>query len=110
MIKDAELTPARVQKLLAYLDAIGETDLAMINELLIECGKDTGTLAWALNWADKVLAEKKQPEQSLITCRHCINFRCFNAHGGGGGTCDAGVSPPGSFWWSETRHDCGEFI
>ncbi len=44
-----------VKKLLAYLDAIGETDQAMVDEYLTICSKDAALLAWALQWADKCL-------------------------------------------------------
>ena len=48
-------------------------------------------------------------EPPLIKCRDCLNFKCFNAHGNGAGTCLAGVQPSGSCWWSETPHECAGF-
>jgi hypothetical protein len=41
------------KKLLDYLEAIGETDQAMIDEYLTECSKNVDLLAWALQWSDK---------------------------------------------------------
>jgi hypothetical protein len=102
------LSAADRQKLLDYMAAIDETDPEMIDELLTECVKDAGTLAWALQWADKVLASQIQPEHGLITCRSCQHFQCYNAHGGGAGSCDAGVMPMGACHWSETRHECSK--
>ena len=104
------LTEAQKSKLLDYMAAIDERDPEMINELLTECGKDVDKLAWALNWADKVLAAQAQPEQGLITCRNCQHFQCYNAHGGGAGSCGAGVLPFGACHWSETQHDCGKYL
>lgn len=54
------LTPMEHQKLLDYLEAIGETDNDVINELLDECRTNTSALSWALEHADKVLSEKRQ--------------------------------------------------
>jgi hypothetical protein len=94
-------------KLLDYMAAIQETDHEMINELLTVCAKDPKALAWALSWADKVLA--KQNQSSIITCRNCSHFQCFNSHGGGAGTCGAGVMPYGACWWSDTLHECDKY-
>lgn len=94
------LSSADRQKLLDYMAAIDETDPEMIAELLTECGKDANKLAWILDWADKVLAQDR-PQQGLISCRHCQSFRCYNDHGGGAGSCGAGVMPMGACHWSE---------
>lgn len=103
------LLPAHRKKLLDYMAAIDETDPAMIEELLTECAKNPEALAWALGWADKLLAKQKQSEQQSVTCRHCEHFRCFNAHGGGAGACGVGVMPMGACHWSETAHDCDQY-
>jgi hypothetical protein len=46
---------------------------------------------------------------ALIKCCNCLNFKCFNAHGQGAGTCSAGVQPNGVAWWSESLHECAKF-
>ena len=108
-IKKTELLPEHRQKLLAYLAAIDETDPEMIAELLDICAEQPDKLAWALNWANKVLSAQVQPEQSLITCRNCQYFQCYNAHGGGAGKCGVGITSPGLCWWGETHHDCEKY-
>ena len=103
------LLAADRQNLLDYMGAIDETDPEMIDELLDECSKEPDKLAWALNWANKVLSAQVQPEQSLITCRNCQYFQCYNAHGGGAGKCGVGITSPGLCWWGETHHDCEKY-
>ena len=103
------LSVADSEKLLAYLAAIDETDPEMIHELLNECAINPDTLEGALQWADKVLAVQAQRQQSIITCRGCLHFQCYNDHGGGAGSCGAGVMPCGICWWSETRHECAKY-
>jgi hypothetical protein len=44
-----------------------------------------------------------------ITCKTCINFESFHAHGGGAGTCKADVMPFGACWWGDTLHSCDEY-
>ena len=46
---------------------------------------------------------------TFIKCRDCLNFKCFNAHGNGAGTCLTGVQPSGSCWWGDTLHQCEKF-
>lgn len=48
-------------------------------------------------------------EPPLIKCRDCLNFKYFNAHGKGAGTCLAGVQPSGSCWWGDTLHQCVKY-
>ena len=105
----SDLSAADRSKLLDYMAAIEETNPEMIDDLLTECGKDADKLEWALQWADKVLAAHAQPEQGLITCRSCQHFQCYNAHGGGAGSCGAGILPYGACHWSETTRECGKY-
>ncbi len=105
----SELSSADRQKLLDYMAEIDETDPEMIQELLDECAKDPDKLLWALGWADKVLANHKQPHiRTNITCGNCQHFEAFYPHGRGPGTCSAGITPYGICWWSETIHHCDE--
>lgn len=97
------------QKLLDYMAAIDERDLEMIDELLTECSRNPDALAWALSWADKVLAGRQQLEQATITCKSCGYFQSFNDHGGGAGACAAGVQPFGTSWWADTVHECQKY-
>ena len=50
-----------------------------------------------------------QIPETLVTCGKCLNFKCFNQHGGGAGICNAGVQSSGSCWWSESQHECEKF-
>ncbi len=59
------------QKLLAYLDAIGETDPAMIDECLTERGKDTETLARELQQADDCLQIHAGDFTGMVQCSGC---------------------------------------
>lgn len=97
------------QKLLDYMTAIDERDPEMIDELLTECGRNAEALAWALSWADKVLAGRHQPQPATITCKSCGHFQSFNDHGGGAGSCAAGAQPFGACWWADTVHQCDEY-
>ncbi len=60
------------QKLVAYLDAIGETDQASIDEYLTECGKDAETLARELQQADDCLQIKTGDYNGLVQCSGCV--------------------------------------
>ncbi len=102
----ASLSATDRQKLLDYMSVIDETDPEMIDELLDECGKNPEAPAWALQWADKVLSNQVLTEQSLVTCRNCQHFQCYNDHVGGAGSCAAGISPMGVCHWSETHIEC----
>lgn len=135
------------QKLLAYLESIGETDQDIIDEYLTECGKDAAILARELQQADDCLQIEKgnhtglmqcagcshlsgdtcnrhgwrvvvdkwrrcadyAKSSAIITCKSCGHFQSFNDHGGGAGTCDAGVQPFGVCWWADTLHECEKF-
>lgn len=45
-------------------------------------------------------------ELQIVKCGDCLNFKCFNLHGNGAGTCLVG----GDYGlWSETPHQCGKF-
>lgn len=59
------------QKLLAYLDAIGETDQDIINEYLTERGKDTETLARELQQADDCLQIHAGDFTGMVQCSGC---------------------------------------
>ncbi|MGD0960800.1 MAG: hypothetical protein ABSB19_13420 [Methylomonas sp.] len=110
------LSVADRKKLLAYMAAIDERDPEMIEDLLTVCAKNPKALVWALSWADKVLAKERYPvtkssteKPIIITCNWCQNFRSYNDHGGGAGSCFAGVTPMGACHWSETSHDCDKY-
>lgn len=59
------------QKLLAYLDAIGESDQDIINEYLTECGKDTETLARQLQQANDCLQIHAGDFTGMVQCSGC---------------------------------------
>jgi hypothetical protein len=59
------------QKLLEYLAALDETDQAIINEYLTECGKDAAILARELQQADDCLKLKTGNTTDLIQCSGC---------------------------------------
>ena len=59
------------QKLLAYLDAIGETDPAMIDECLTDCGKDAVILARELQQADDCLQIHAGDFTGMVQCSGC---------------------------------------
>lgn len=69
--KNTLLSIADRQKLLAYLDAIGETDQDIIDEYLTECGKDAETLARELQQADDCLQIKTGDYSGLVQCSRC---------------------------------------
>lgn len=53
-------------------------------------------------------AAEPNVNQSL-TCKGCIHFESYHDHGGGAGTCKAGVMPFGACWWCDTVHSCDEY-
>lgn len=60
------------QKLLDYLAAIGETDLAMIQEVLTICARNSHKRAWLLQWADQILpVPKVDISDDRHYCREC---------------------------------------
>lgn len=44
-----------------------------------------------------------------ITCKACRYFNSYYEHGGGAGSCGAGVKPYGACWCADTRHSCESF-
>jgi len=72
--KNTLLSIADSQKLLAYLDAIGETDQASIDEYLTECGKDAKTLARELQQAGDCLQIKTGDYPGLLQCSGCSHL------------------------------------
>lgn len=72
--KTAPLSIADRQKLLAYLDAIGETDQASIDEYLTECGSNPETLARELQQADDCLQIKTGDYTGLVQCSGCSHL------------------------------------
>ncbi|MEI8572631.1 hypothetical protein J0667_11820 [Methylomonas sp. WH-1] len=81
--KNTLLSIADSQKLLAYLDAIGETDQASIDEYLTECGKDAETLARELQQAGDCLQIKTGDYTGLVQCTGCHHLAgdTCNRHG-----------------------------
>ena len=104
------LSLANRQKLLEYLEAIGETDPEIIEEFLTASGKSANNLAWVLQWTASVKADQKQLCTRLITCGNCRSFEAYHPHGRGAGSCKAGVSPFGVCHWSETAHECNKYL
>jgi len=104
-LKAVTLSETDRQKILFYLDSIGETDQDIINDLLTECGRNPDALAWALSWTDRAPVNQ-QPLQQVVTCRNCSHFKSFNAHGGGAGTCGAGVWTASNCLWGATERRC----
>jgi hypothetical protein len=107
-LKAATLSETGRQKVLFYLDSIGETDQALIDELLERCRTDREALAWVLSWADKV-REKPHRSPAWVTCRSCTHFKSFNKHGGGAGLCGVGVWTAGICRWSDDNHQCNKY-
>ncbi len=110
-LKAVTLSETDRQKILFYLDSIGETDQALIDELLDRCRLDRNALAWVIDWADRT-AVNRQPGKVVSeshTCRNCQHFKSFNAHGGGAGICGAGVWLAGICRWADTCHPCGSY-
>jgi len=59
------------QKLLIYLDIIGETDQESIDEYLTECGSSPDTLARQLQQANDCLQIKPGDYAGLVQCSDC---------------------------------------
>jgi len=58
-----------------------------------------------------VAAPAAEPKTNhSITCKTCIHFESYHAHGGGAGTCRAEVMPFGACWWSDIVHQCGKHL
>ena len=69
--KSASLFIADRKKLLAYLDAIDETDQDIIDEYLMECGKDAAVLARELQHADDCSQINSGDDTGLVQCCDC---------------------------------------
>ena len=50
-----------------------------------------------------------ETEPLFIKCRDCLQFKCYNQHGGGAGICHAGVQSSGVCRWADTVHQCGKY-
>lgn len=48
-------------------------------------------------------------KKMAVYCRDCLNFNCYNKHGGGAGICTARVSNGGYSLWSDTKRQCEKF-
>jgi len=68
------IIPSDRQKLLDYLEAIGETDQDVIAEYLTECGKDAAILARELQQADDCLQLKTGNTSGLVKCSGCVQI------------------------------------
>jgi hypothetical protein len=77
------LSVASTEKLMTYLDAIGETNQESIDEYLTECGKDAETLARQLQQADDCLLIKTGNYAGLVQCSGCqqLSGDTCNLHG-----------------------------
>ncbi|ATG90157.1 hypothetical protein MKLM6_1925 [Methylomonas koyamae] len=58
-------------KLLAYLKAIGETDLLVINEFLSECATNLDILYYALQLAEDTLRIHHGDTRGFVRCASC---------------------------------------
>ena len=104
------IKPDDQQKLLDYMAIIGETDRALIDELLNKCASDADYLKWALDWANKLLSPNRRPKRQIVTCRSCRYFKCLNAHGGGAGRCGIGARSSDYWIWSDDPHQCDRYL
>jgi hypothetical protein len=58
---------------------------------------------------DDTAPEMVAKTKPAITCKTCMNFEGYHAHGGGAGICKAGVMPFGACWWGDTLHLCDKY-
>ena len=65
------ILPSDRQKLLDYLAAVGETDQDIIDEYLMECGRDAETLARELQQAEDTLQIQRGDYTGLVQCSGC---------------------------------------
>lgn len=103
------LSAADRQRLIDYMAAIGETDQATIDALLTQYACDADALAWVLSWANQLLPSSGRPKAQSVSCRSCLYFKSYNAHGGGAGQCGIGARSAGHCQWSDDVHQCGKF-
>ncbi|MDZ4213042.1 MAG: hypothetical protein U1C59_15140 [Methylotenera sp.] len=59
--------------------------------------------------AETDTAANDPTKSTVASCGQCMHFKCFNNHGRGAGTCNAGVQSPGVNWWFDTQHQCDNF-
>jgi len=62
----------------------------------------------------KTNAENTKPAEPktnpAITCKTCIHFESYHAHGGGAGICKADVMPFGACHWADDSHQCDKYL
>jgi len=100
----ANLSLEAQKSILSWFSLIGETDQKLIDEVLESCRLDPEKLAYFL-----IRAQEISPRED-IQCKYCQHFKCFNLHGGGSGTCRAGVLPLGICHWGNNDHKCGKYL
>jgi hypothetical protein len=105
----AGLKPEHRQKLLDYMQFIGEEDQGMIDEYLGECERDPLILQRQLEYVAAKMEPKAPAIEKMIKCGDCLHWRPINHHGRGAGHCAAGVYPMGGCHWSETHKLCASF-
>ncbi len=66
----AEIAEADRKKILAWLSHIGETDQAVIDDVLDYCGSNPEALAYYLKRAEEI-----PPPDDRHHCRECLNLR-----------------------------------
>jgi hypothetical protein len=104
----------------AYLTAIGETDQAIIEEVMRQCRHSAEALAYYAAQVDRQAGMHQADRQhgtgseqagrvQADTCQTCRHWQPFNSHGRGAGTCGAGVPGGGVCRWGNTVHQCGEY-
>lgn len=102
------LTPEHRKLLTDYMAAIGETDRALIDELLSQCSQSPEKLNWTLSWARSIIKPKSKPD-ALVKCGNCSHWRGFHQHQKGAGACSGHVKPLGVCHWFDTPKECGQF-
>ena len=61
-------------------------------------------------YADQEHANDDTLIYPITQCRHCSQFHCFNAHGGGAGYCRLGITFGACALWSDTPRRCAGFV
>jgi hypothetical protein len=107
--KRSGLKPTDRQRLLDYMQFIGETDEGMIDEYLTECERDPLILQRQLEYIAAEMESKAPAIEKMVRCGDCLHWQPINLHGRGAGHCAAGVYPLGCCHWSETHKLCESF-
>jgi hypothetical protein len=112
----------------AYCASIGETDDAIINDVINQCRHSAEALAYYAAQVDRSSAGSLHSVRALagglgaggglvdahqaggiITCQTCGHWQAFSLHGRGPGVCSAGVQGTGVCRWGSTEHRCSMY-